>query len=245
MTNDITPASSPFEAIKQTDADGQEFWSARDLMPLMGYRQWRQFSDAIDRAKASADAQGLNALFAVTRKKSGGRPQEDYTLNREAAYLVAMNGDPRKPEVAAAQAYFVVQTMVAETVAEIAPDVYQQAVIRLSEKREWRRVTDQFASSRQWGSSDYARLQQTIYRALFGMTADDIRRQPQTTGEPRKRGGGFRKSTAAKDHLTPAQAERLEDFTLLYGARIRQEPEASPRAAFRALETTLSFMGVN
>jgi hypothetical protein len=35
---------------------------------------------------------------------------KDYHLSRFACYLIAQNGDPRKPEVVAAQAYFAVST---------------------------------------------------------------------------------------------------------------------------------------
>lgn len=107
---------SPFDQIKRADERG-EYWSARDLMPLMGYPAWREFSAAIDRAKTAASNQGLivDDLFGVDPQKTNGRPRADYRLSRMAAYLVAMNGDPRKPEVAAAQAYFAVRTREAET----------------------------------------------------------------------------------------------------------------------------------
>lgn len=108
---------SPFDSIKQVDEDGTEFWSARDLMPLMGYTEWRKFSGSIDRAKASAEAQGMadgNHFVGADKVIQGGRwghqTVEDFHLTRFAAYLVAMNGDPRKSEVAAAQSYFAVNT---------------------------------------------------------------------------------------------------------------------------------------
>lgn len=110
-------ATSPFDSIKHTRPDGTEYWSARDLMPLMGYPRWNEFKVPLDRAMTAAKNQGHNVtdLFRGSAEKTGGRPREDYELSRFAAYLVAMNGDPNKPEVAAAQAYFAIQTHVAET----------------------------------------------------------------------------------------------------------------------------------
>lgn len=117
--NDLTnlPQASPFDQIKRADETGTEYWSARELMPLLGYDSWRRFADSIDRAKTTAANQGqdTNRLFAGAVKKSdGGRPAEDVILSRFAAYLVAMNGDPRKQEVAAAQSYFAIRTREAE-----------------------------------------------------------------------------------------------------------------------------------
>ena len=72
---------------------------------------------------ASAQNQGINVdeVFLRSQKNpshQGGRPQEDYRLTRTAAYLLAMNGDPNKPEVAAAQMYFARKTREAELRAE-------------------------------------------------------------------------------------------------------------------------------
>lgn len=134
-------AHSPFDRIKRTDERG-EYWSARDLMPLMGYPAWREFAAVIDRAKLAATNQGLVAddLFGVDPKKTGGRPREDYRLTRFAAYLVAMNGDPRKAEVAAAQAYFAVRTRQAETssatVAELSRRDLARMIIDAEDARE-------------------------------------------------------------------------------------------------------------
>ncbi|MBY0440960.1 MAG: phage antirepressor KilAC domain-containing protein [Mycobacteriaceae bacterium] len=108
---------SPFDAIRHLRSDGSEYWSARELMPLMGYARWNEFKNPIERAMKSAANQGhyLEPHFRRSAEKSsGGRPAEDSELSRFAAYLVAMNGDPNKPEVAAAQAYFAIRTRQAE-----------------------------------------------------------------------------------------------------------------------------------
>lgn len=125
LTPNIERTESPFDSIRQIDAGGIEFWSARDLMPLLGYDRWENLSSAIERAMLTASNQGqpIENLFRDVTKKGAGRPQQDYALTRYAAYLVAMNGDPRKPEVATAQGYFAFQTRVAETQVHAAPDL--------------------------------------------------------------------------------------------------------------------------
>ena len=121
---------SPFDAIRRTRPDGSEFWSARDLMPLMGYgADWRNFQTAIERARAAATNSGhdVETLFGDVTEKTQGRPREDFHLARMAAYLVSLNGDPRKPETAAAQAYFVIRTREAETTPAVRPEQITRA----------------------------------------------------------------------------------------------------------------------
>ncbi|HET8687738.1 MAG TPA: BRO family protein [Methanosarcina sp.] len=113
-------SESPFDSIKRIDEHGCEYWLARDLMGLLGYPRWNEFKVAIERAMVSCEVQqGSNEVgkhFSGSILKSGGRPKEDYKLSRLGAYLTTMNGDPRKPEIAQAQAYFVVKTREAETI---------------------------------------------------------------------------------------------------------------------------------
>ncbi|MFF2650401.1 phage antirepressor KilAC domain-containing protein [Streptomyces sp. NPDC058045] len=124
-----TRGTSPFDQIMLLDHNGQERWSARDLQTLMGYEQWRQFEDAIERAQQTIDASGLDSQdhFAATRKvMNGGRwgrqQVKDYRLTRFAAYHVALAADGRKPEVAKAKTYFAVKTREAELAAPTVPD---------------------------------------------------------------------------------------------------------------------------
>ncbi|PRQ11714.1 hypothetical protein C1Y63_04715 [Corynebacterium sp. 13CS0277] len=110
---------SPFDDHRHVREDGTEYWSARDLMTLMGYPRWGDFQKPLTRAMKAAENQNaqLEGNFRRSPKVSGkrGPAQEDYELSRFAAYLVAMNGDPNKLEVAAAQAYFAIRTRQAET----------------------------------------------------------------------------------------------------------------------------------
>lgn len=129
MTEDNAPmlfgGESPFDQIRQVRAGGTEFWSARDLMPLLGYDKWERFADAVERAIVSMAAQGhfVDQEASRLREPSGRTNQmrEDFHLSRFACYLVAMNGDPRKPEVAAAQSYFAIRTREAEVRPQVDP----------------------------------------------------------------------------------------------------------------------------
>ena len=112
MTDSVSP---DFDAIKRISPYNAEYWSARELARLLGYKEWRNFESAIKRAQTSCTQTGQNPadhFMAITRtiKLGSGAEREvsDFYLSRMAAYLIAENGDPRKPEIAAAQVYFAV-----------------------------------------------------------------------------------------------------------------------------------------
>lgn len=113
---------SPFDAIRRVTPEGREYWSARELMPLLGYEKWERFADAIARAKIAAHNSGyvVAEQFPASGKmvelgSGASRRVDDYHLSRYACYLVAMSSDARKPEVAAALTYFAIKTREAES----------------------------------------------------------------------------------------------------------------------------------
>jgi hypothetical protein len=115
--SDLNLNNSPFDNIRHAEENGNEYWLARELMLGVGYNTWPKFKRVIEKAKFSCFNSGatIDHHFipwdnAVERKQGGGAKKQDYKLSRYGCYLVAMNGDPRKPEIAAAQHYFSVKT---------------------------------------------------------------------------------------------------------------------------------------
>ena len=112
----ITKLHKSFEDCAQKK-DGVEFWLARELQELLGYKEWRNFGQVIDKANVACQNAGqpvadhfvdVNKMVEIGSQAE--RPVEDIALTRYACYLIAQNGDPRKDAIAFAMTYFAIQT---------------------------------------------------------------------------------------------------------------------------------------
>ncbi|MBN8764955.1 MAG: DNA damage-inducible protein D [Thiobacillus sp.] len=158
-----------FEDLKQVNDHNAEYWSARDLQPLLGYSQWRRFEDAVRRAITSCEQSGNNpehhfagAGKPITGGKGAVQIVQDYQLSRFACYLIAQNGDPRKAEIAQAQKYFAIQTRRQELSEQLAADV---------ERLELRKQTsEEFSAARQAGVQNrmFGIFHDAGYKGLYG-----------------------------------------------------------------------------
>jgi len=163
----------PFESLKKYNLHGAEYWSARDLQPCLGYTEWRKFENAIKKAIESCKQSGNNPNYhfvgadkPILGGKGATQMVKDYHLSRAACYLIAQNGDPRKPEIAQAQQYFTIQTHRQEISDQMAADM-QRLETREQAKVEFKALS---GAARETGvqNSMFGVFHDAGYRGLYG-----------------------------------------------------------------------------
>ena len=109
------------EAAKRSGANGIEYWMSREIHGILGYPVWDKFLPVIEKARQSLTAQSVDPSHHIAQTSKlmgvhggGKRRGDEFFVSRAACYLIAMNGDPAKPEIAGAQAYFAIRTRQAE-----------------------------------------------------------------------------------------------------------------------------------
>lgn len=181
MENQVTILGhhKDFENIKRIDENGLEYWLARDLMQLLDYTQWRNFEDVVKKAQQAClqSGQVIHNHFADVSKmvKIGSktvREVKDWKLDRYACYLIAQNGDSRKPEIAQAQTYFAIQTRKQELSTLLSADK-QRLFIRDEVKKENKKLS---STAKQAGVTQFGSFNDAGYRGLYELSLKDLER---------------------------------------------------------------------
>jgi DNA-damage-inducible protein D len=215
-----------FDSIKRENVYGIEYWSAHDLMPLLGYgRKWQNFEAAVKRAMSACEETGnraddhfTDASKPIVGGKGAVQKVNDYHLSRLACYLIAMNGDPRKPEIAAAQVYFAVSTRANE-------------MHRLREEQEKR------LAMRMKVSESYKQLAEVAYQSgvnsqTFGIFVDaGYLGLPHHTVEELKQLKSIPEKEDYLDNITREELSAIDFKNVLTEGKLRQEPVSDLDAA--------------
>lgn len=185
-------SNATFESLKKQTQHGTEYWSARELQCCFGYSEWRKFENAIKKAVNSCKQSGnypqhhfVGADKPITGGKGAVQVVKDYHLSRFACYLIAQNGDPRKPEIAEAQKYFAIQTRRQEVSDQLAADL-ERVETRHQASVEFKALS---GVAREAGVQDkmFGRFHDAGYKGLYGgLGVDAIK---------------ARKGIAPKEHL--------------------------------------------
>jgi len=185
MDKAIIHVQQNLESIKRISKEEEqmEFWSARDLMPMLGYTKWQTFIEVIEKAKNSCKTSGYSTIDHFTGAgkmvltgSGANREIDDFFLTRYACYLIAQNGDPRKPQVALSQTYFATQTRKQELLeAREREDKRLEARTKLKETEKKIEGTVYQRGIHQ--PAEFATFKNKHIEALYGgITTDELKR---------------------------------------------------------------------
>ena len=181
MKDELDPSKHQqnFESIKHMGEDGNEFWYARELQPVLEYSKWERFQNVLNKAMTACWNSGhlVEHHFYPVDKAVGlgsgaSRKIQDYCLSRYACYLVVQNADPSKPVIANGQTYFAVQTRRQELEDDDKFQELDENEKRLFLRRELREHNKQLVeAAKQAGvesNLDFAIFQNHGYQGLYG-----------------------------------------------------------------------------
>ncbi len=168
-----------FEKTRQSDDAGSEYWSARDLQPILEYGSWDKFKRVIEKATVACKQSGhsiddhFSQMGKMVKIGSGAsRKIEDYQLSRYACYLVVQNGDPSKSVIANGQTYFAMQTRRQELSDDKAFQQLKEDEKRLFLRNELKEHNKQLVEAAQQAgvvsTLDFAIFQNHGYKGLYG-----------------------------------------------------------------------------
>lgn len=181
-TEQVQVLTETFEGHAQQTEGGVEYWLARDVQHLLGYTEWRNFGQVISKAQTACEVSGhehadhfVDVNKMVQLGSGSERVIDDIMLTRYACYLIAQNGDPRKPEIAFAQTYFAVQTRRAELI--------EQRMLALERVQARRKLSEtekelsQVIYEQTDGNQDFALIRSKGDHALFAKSTQAMKAQ--------------------------------------------------------------------
>jgi len=197
------------DAKRREAKNGEDYWMARDLQLVLGYAEWRSFQSVMEKAKAACEGSGVNAQYHfvdTTKVIEGGKgaklERADCYLTRYACYLIAMNGESSKPEVATAQSYFAVQTRRQEL-------SDQEKRIQLRERvRKSNKLLA--GTARSAGVTRFALFNDAGYHGLYGMGLAGIKARKHIPPNEDLLDCAGRAELAANDFKATQTQQKLE-----------------------------------
>ncbi len=153
--------------------NGMTFWYARDLMGMLGYSSYQSFSRSIQKAITTCSTLNIDIMdnFVQVTREIDSRAEKDYKLSRFACYLVAINGDTSKPEVARAQAYF---AAIAETFKRYIENAEEAERILIRDEVSQHEKSLSAAAGAA-GVTAYQFFRNAGYRGMYNMNFKDLK----------------------------------------------------------------------
>jgi DNA-damage-inducible protein D len=200
MTDHLLPNpshESPFQRIRRVNDAGNEFWSSREFAEILGYTDYRNFEQVIQKARTACFNSGqriddhfVDVTEMIEIGKGGHRPVQTIYMSRYACYLIIQNADPRKEIVALGQSYFAIQTRRQE-LSDEALEEERRLLLRDEMRKHNTQLADAAKDCGVVKPIDYAIFQNHGYMGLYGgLDAHGIHQQK-----------GLKKSQQILDHM--------------------------------------------